>query len=345
MVFPNSQLTYIIILNHEYGLRYVYKKIFTFLILLAAFFVLLLIPLMKRLTGRWVPRWIAALLLVSLTLATFVGIGNALYVPAAEWAGRAPQVLREVTPRLKSLLRPIAEASKMSESLSEITGDGESDKRQVVVQAPARLSLLETTPRVLASVLAVVLLTYFFLLFGDALLRRTLMMRPTWEQKRITVEIVRSIQTDLSRYVLTVCLTSIALGCATSGLLWILGVESPLLWGALAALLNLTPYVGPLIMAALLALVGLSQFPSLGSAALPAVGYLGLHLIESQLATPLALGRTINLNPLAIILWLMIWGWMWGILGLLLAVPMLVCVKIVCSHVEGLHGWAIMLEK
>jgi predicted PurR-regulated permease PerM len=314
-------------------------------ILLAAFFALLLSPLMKRLASRWVPRWIAAFLLIALTLATFIGIGNALYVPAAEWAGRAPQVLREVTPRLKSLLRPIAEANRMGESLSEITGDGKAGKQQVVVQAPARPSLLETTPRVLASVLAVVLLTYFFLLYGDSLLRRTLMMRSTWEQKRITVEIVRSIQSDLSRYVLTVCSTSIVLGCATSGLLWMLGVESPLLWGAMAALLNLTPYVGPLIMAALLVLVGLSQFPNLGTAALPAAGYLGLHLLESQLATPLALGRTININPLAIILWLMIWGWMWGILGLLLAVPMLVCVKIVCSRVEGLQGWAIMLEK
>ncbi|MBX3697399.1 MAG: AI-2E family transporter [Dokdonella sp.] len=314
-------------------------------ILLAAFFALLLSPMMKRLASGWLPRWIAALLLISLTMATVVGIGNALYAPAAEWVGRAPQVIRNVTPKLKSLMRPIAEANKMGESLSEIAGEGKPGKQQVVVQSQPRPSLLTTTPRVLASVLAVVLLTYFFLLYGDSLLRRTLMMRSTWEKKRITVDIVRSIQNDLSRYFLTVCSTSIALGCATSGLLWGLGVDSPLLWGALAALLNLTPYVGPLIMAALLALVGLSQFPSLGAAALPATGYLGLHLLESQLATPLALGRTVNLNPLAIILWLMIWGWMWGILGLLLAVPMLVCVKIVCSRVEGLQGWAIMLEK
>ena len=184
-------------------------------ILLAAFFALLLSPLMKRLASRWVPRWIAAFLLIALTLATFMGIGNALYVPAAEWVGRAPQVLREATPRLKSLLRPIAEANRMGQSLSEITGDAKAGKQQVVIQAPAPPSLLETTPRILASVLAVVLLTYFFLLFGDSLLRRTLMMRSTWEKKRITVEIVRSIQSDLSRYVLTVCSTSIVLGCAT----------------------------------------------------------------------------------------------------------------------------------
>ena len=314
-------------------------------ILLAAFFALLLSPVMKRLVRRWLPRWVAALLLMGLFFATVAGIANALYPSAAEWVGRAPQVLRDATPKLKSALRPILEASKVGASLSEIAGEPPARVQQVVVQAPARLSLLATTPRVLASVLAVLLLTYFFLIYGDTLLRRVLLLRPTWAAKRLTVDIVRAIQSDVSRYFLTVCSTSIVLGVVTAAFLWWLGVETPLLWGALAALLNLTPYVGPLVMAALLFLVGLSQFPTIGGALLPAAGYLGLHMLESQAATPLALGRTINLNPLAIIVWLMIWGWLWGILGLLLAVPMLVCLKIVCSRVESLHSWAVLLEK
>lgn len=314
-------------------------------ILLAAFFALLLSPLMRRLVRPWLPRWIAALLLMSLFFATIAGIANALYPSAAEWVARTPQVLREATPKLKALLRPVVEASRVGASLSEIAGETPARVQQVVVQAPSRLGLLATTPRVLAGVLAVLLLTYFFLVYGETLLRRVLLLRPTWAAKRLTVDIVRSIQYDVSRYFLTVCSTSLALGLATAGLMWALGVETPLLWGALAALLNLTPYVGPMLMAALLFLVGLSQFPSIGAALLPAAGYLGLHTLESQIATPLALGRTINLNPLAIILWLMIWGWLWGILGLLLAVPMLVCLKIVCSRVESLQNWAVLLEK
>lgn len=314
-------------------------------ILLAGFFSLLLSPVMKRLSSGWLPRWIAALLLIAISMATIVGIGNALYVPAAEWVGRAPRVIHNVAPKIKSLIRPFTEANKMGDSLSAIAEDPGKGGKTVVVRAPDRPSLLSTTPRVLASALAVVLLTYFFLLYSDSLLRRVLMMRSTWQQKRVTVDIVRSIQSDLSRYFLTVCSTSFALGCATTFLLWLLNVDTPLLWGSLAALLNLTPYVGPLIMASMLALVGLSQFPNLGAAALPAVGYLGLHLLESQVATPLALGQTVKLSPLAIILWLMIWGWMWGIIGLLLAVPMLVCIKTVCSRVEGLENWAILLEK
>ena len=314
-------------------------------ILLAAFFALLLGPLMRRLVQPWLPRWVAALLLMSLFFATVTGIANMLYPSAAEWAARTPQVLREATPRLKALVRPVVEASKVGASLSEITGEAPARLQQVVVQAPRKLDLLATTPRVLAAVLAVLLLTYFFLVYGETLLRRVLMLRPTWAAKRLTVDIVRAIQNDVSRYFLTVCTTSIALGAVTAGFLWWLGVETPLLWGAIAALLNLTPYVGPMVTAALLFLVGLSQFPTIGAALLPAAGYLGLHLLEGQIATPLALGRTINLNPLAIILWLMIWGWLWGILGLLLAVPMLVCLKIVCSRVEGLQGWAVLLEK
>lgn len=314
-------------------------------ILLAAFFALLLSPLMRRIVRSWLPRWIAALLLMSLFFAALFGIANALYPSAAEWAARTPQVLREATPKLKALLRPVVEATKVSASLSEIAGEMPARAQQVVVQAPSRLSLLATTPRMLASVLAVALLTYFFLVYGETLLRRVLQLRPTWAAKRLTVDIVRSIQNDVSRYFLTVCSTSFGLGIATAGLLWMLRVETPLLWGALAALLNLTPYVGPMAMAALLFLVGLSQFPTIGAAVLPAAGYLGLHALESQVATPLALGRTINLNPLAIILWLMIWGWLWGILGLLLAVPMLVCLKIVFSRVESLQNWAVLLEK
>jgi len=314
-------------------------------IVLAAFFALLLGPVMKRLAQPWLPRWIAALLLVLLSIATLASIANALYPSAAEWGARAPKVLRDATPKLKALIRPFQEASRMSASLGEITSDGPGPATRYVVQTPPQLGLLATTPRFIASTLAVVLLTYFFLLYSDTLLRRVLMLRPTWAAKRVTVDIVRAIQNDVSRYFLTVCSTSIALGAATAGLLWLIGVETPLLWGALAALLNLTPYVGPLVMAALLALVGLAQFPSLGEAVLPALGYLALHTLESQVATPLVLGRTININPLAIILWLMIWGWLWGILGLLLAVPMLVCLKIVFSRVESLQNWAVLLEK
>ena len=169
------------------------------------------------------------------------------------------------------------------------------------------------------------------------------------EARRLVVlgflsDIVQRIQSDLSRYMLTISATSVALGAATAAYLAWLGVADPLLWGVLAAALNLTPFIGPLVMAVLLGLVGLSGFDTLGQALMPAAGYLLLHALESQLFTPLVLGRTMRINPLAIILWLLLWGWLWGVAGLLVAVPMLVCLKIAAERLEGGAPWARLLE-
>jgi predicted PurR-regulated permease PerM len=312
-------------------------------VLFAAFLALLLSPINARMSRGFLPRWLTALCLVLCLIAGMAGIGTMLYRPAINWMHKAPILLSQTAPKLRAMIRPIQEASKAGDTLGNIAGDAHA-KPPLVVDTTPHASLLATTPRVLASVLAVILLTYFFLLYGEEMLRKALMLGPTLSKKRITLDIVRAIQSDLSRYVLTICATSALLGLSTGLYLWWRGVDDPVLWGTLAALLNLTPYVGPMLMAGLLVLVGLSEFNGLAQAALPAAGFLFLHLMESQFVTPQALGRAFKVSPLAIILWLMIWGWLWGILGLLLAVPMLVCVKIICSRVESLQTWAMLIE-
>ena len=313
-------------------------------VVLAAFFALLLSPLVRRAPLRWLPRALSALLLVGGLLGTIGAVGVFVAEPASDWARKVPFVIRDAAPKLKAMIEPLHQARRASASLDTLTGGEQAAGAQEVVIRPPAPDLLSATPRVLGSLLAVVLLTFSFLVFGDDLLRKLMELRPTRAQKRVTAEIVQRIQSDLSRYMLTISATSIALGAATAVTLAWLGVADPLLWGVLAAALNLTPFIGPLVMAVLLALVGLSGFDTLGDAFLPAAGYLLLHGLESQLLTPLVLGRTMRINPLAIILWLMVWGWLWGVVGLLVAVPMLVCLKIVAARVEGWQPWARMLE-
>lgn len=311
-------------------------------VVLSGFFALLLGPLVRRAPLRWLPRGVSSLLLVLALLGSLGAVGVFLAEPAADWARRVPFVMREAAPKLRAMVEPFTQASRARETLGKLT-ETESTGEKIIVQPPTP-DLVDATPRVVGPVLAVILLTFSFLVYGDDLLRKLTQLRPTRAHKQLTADIVRRIQGELSRYMLTISATSLALGAATAGLLWHLGVPDPLLWGVLAAALNLTPIVGPLVMALLLAMVGLSQFDSLGAAMLPAAGFLVLNALESQVLTPLVLGRTMRLNPLAIILWLMLWGWLWGVAGLLVAVPMLVCLKIVAEAVEGGRRWAQLLD-
>ncbi|MGH8028969.1 MAG: AI-2E family transporter, partial [Arenimonas sp.] len=130
------------------------------------------------------------------------------------------------------------------------------------------------------------------------------------------------------------------------GALWWLGLDigDAALWGTMTALLNFAPYVGPITGILLMGMVGVVAFDAPSKMLLPPAIFLTLHVLESQFVTPIILGKRLSISPLIMLLWLMIWGWLWGIAGLLLAVPMLVVCKIVASRVEAWEGWAKVIE-
>ena len=197
-----------------------------------------------------------------------------------------------------------------------------------------------------ASVLAVVLLTLFFMIYGQSLQRAAIALFPNRQQQRFTTDILRSIEHEVSRYVLTISVINTVVGLLLAGVLMLLGIglQEALLWGTVAALLNFAPYVGPLLGVALMLLMGFVEFRDPLQALLPAAAYLALHTLEGQLVTPIVLGRQMKLSPLVLILALMVFGWAWGMIGLLLAVPLLVCIKLVLARLDGMHGWARLLE-
>lgn len=315
-------------------------------VLIAVFTAILLNPIVRLLGRLWIPRWLAAALVMSAGLGTVVAFGMFVYEPAREAARDAPAALRQIAPKLREMTRPIEEASRVSEALEEMqTTQPQAQRVRVVESSNMLRDALGIGAQPIAGILTAVILLYFFLVYGETLLRRAVTIVPTLADKRLTVEIVRSIQTDMSRYMLTITVINIALGLATAAALWWLGVPDPLLWGGMAGLLNYAPYLGPAVMALILGAVGLFTFDDLGAAMLPAAAFLGINLLEGQFITPLALGSSLALNPVIILMWLMFWGWMWGIPGFLLGVPMLVCFKIVCSRIEALRSWSLLLEK
>ena len=317
-------------------------------VLLAMFFALVGNPVIRLLRRLYVPRFLAALLVLLAGLAGTALLAQQLITPAGEWVRQVPREMRSLAPKLRDLTKPVQEANKAAVNIARAAG-GESTSRPVEVvrtEVNDPYKALTATPRMIASVLAVVLLTFFFMVYGANLQRNGLALLPDRQQKRVTVEILQSIEREMSRYVLTITVINALVGLALAGALYWLGIpaDEALLWGTMAALLNFAPYVGPLIGILVMLLMGFVAFDDLWQSLAPAAIYLGLHTLEGQLVTPIVLGARMRLSPLVLILALMVFGWLWGIIGLLLAVPLLVCVKIVLTKVEGLEGWARLLE-
>ena len=317
-------------------------------VLLAMFFALVGNPIIRTLQRILVPRFIGALLVLVLGITGGVMLAQQLVTPAGEWVRQVPAQMRDLAPKLRNLVKPMQEANKAAENIARAAG-GENTTRpvQVVkteVNDPYRV--LTSTPRAAASVLAVVLLTFFFMVYGQSLQRNAIALLPGRQQKRITVEILQSIEHEISRYVLTISIINILFGLVFAAALYGLDVplDEALLWGTMAGLLNFAPYVGPLIGILMMLVMGFVAFDDPLHSLLPSGIYLTLHTLEGQLITPIVLGKRMALSPLILILGLMVFGWLWGIIGLLLAVPLLVCVKIVLSKIDGLEGWAKLLE-
>jgi predicted PurR-regulated permease PerM len=318
-------------------------------VLLAMFLALVANPVVTRLRKLYIPRWIAALIVVLGGLALTVAMLVTLAPPATDWVRQAPGELRQLAPKLRSLVRQVDQANEAAASIAKAAGAPTAAPAATPPPTAATLDLwavISAAPRALMSALAVVLLAYFFLVFGDSLQRNIISLLPDRSRKQLTTEILQTIEEEVSAYVGTITLINIVLGSLMGGALWWLGLglADAFLWGTLTALLNFAPYVGPITGILSMALVGVVAFDAPSKMQLPPAIFLTLHILESQFVTPIILGKRLSISPLIMLLWLMIWGWLWGIAGLLLAVPMLVVCKIVASRVEAWEGWAKVIE-
>ena len=318
-------------------------------VLLAMFLALIGNPVIRVLQRAHLPRFVCALLVLSLGIAGTVLLARQLVEPAGEWIREVPRELSGLAPKLRDLAKPMQDANKAAENIARAAGGESTAKPVQVVKTEVNdpYKALTATPRMVASVLAVVLLTFFFMVYGENLQRNAIALLPGRQQKRLTVEILHAIEVEMSRYVLTISIINVLVGLAYAACLYFflaVPMDEALLWGTMAAILNFAPYVGPLIGMVVMLAMGFLSFDTTWTSLLPAAIYLGLHTLEGQLVTPIVLGKRMALSPLLLILALMVFGWLWGILGLLLAVPLLVCVKIILSKVEGMEGWAKLLE-
>ncbi|MEO7430564.1 MAG: AI-2E family transporter [Dokdonella sp.] len=305
---------------------------------------LLLSPLVLLLQRARLPRTLASGLVVLFFVVVAVGAIVALAQPARDWIGKGPSAIQSVQERMREIRTTFVQATRATQTIEDLTHPGDNSNQVVVKDSPNMLTgILSSTPRVLEAVAAVILLVFFFLSSGDNFLRRLVEIAPGMPEKRVVVSIARDIQREMSRYLLTITAINFGLGCATAIAMAMLQIPNAILWGAMAFLLNFAPYVGAAITGLILGIVGFSTFNAMGHAlVVPGVFFL-LAFIEGQLVTPTVIGRRLSLNPVVVFVWLLLWGWLWGILGVLLAGPLLACFRIVCQHTEALRPIYVLI--
>jgi predicted PurR-regulated permease PerM len=306
-------------------------------VVLALILKLLLEPALRMLERLRVPRMLGALLLIGMLFGTIVAFGTALSGPAATWAAKLP----EGVPRLQEHLRFLQQAQ------GYVSGDAPATARPpqtLTIGAGLWTTLFSGTRAFVGGFLETILVLFFLLVSGDTFLRRLVEILPRFSDKRQAIEMSQHIEDDISAYLITVTIMNAAVGLATALVMWLCGMGDPILWGAVAFLLNYVPILGPLIALVTFTLAGLLTTNTLWYALLPAALYLIIHLIEGETITPMLLARRFTLNPVLVIIALIFWYWMWGVPGAILAVPMLAVAKIICDRVRVLSTFGHFLE-
>lgn len=293
---------------------------------LAAFMVgLMLGPLADRLAKLGLPAVLLAAALAAMVALVFAVASVALSTPLAGWIDKAPQIGVALQEKLLWLLKPLQAAERLQALLKSYFGGGDKAALAVEMQGPPLgQSILAAVSPAIGQVL-VFFGSLFFLLIGRERLKRSVVLAFGDRAARLTaLRVVSGLQADLGRYFATIAVVNMTMGATLALALWAIGLETPLLWGVLAFLLNFVPFLGPVVMTAVLFLTGMVSFEPLVLSLAPAAAYLVIHNLEAQVITPLLLGKRFEVNPLIIFLSIVFWAWMWGPAGALLAAPILV---------------------
>jgi predicted PurR-regulated permease PerM len=314
-----------------------FARAFLLPIVLAVLLDFLLSPVIRTLKRFRIPEPIGAALVILGLLGLLGGAAYSLADPAREWIQKAPQSIATVQSRLRELRRPVDQVTRTAEQVEAATEGAKGGPQEVVVRGP-RLSerIFGTTQSLLTGALETLILLYFLLAAGDLFLQKLIKVLPLLRDKKKAVTIARETEASISTYLLTVAVVNVGLGVAVTLVMLLLKMPNALLWGSLAAMAEFLPNSGATMMLGLLAMAGLVAFPDLGHALLVPGAYMAVNLVQANFVSPTVLGRRLTLNPVAILVGLVFWWWIWGVGGAFIAVPLLATFKIFCDHIESL---------
>ncbi len=325
------------------GLAVLYTLYFARAFLLPIAFAVLLdflfSPFVRALARIHIPLPLGALLvIIGLVSAGSLAVYG-LSGPVQTWAENSAESVQTAQTRLRRLLRPIQRVTKSAQQVESAAGGvaGTQGPPEVVVRGPSVVSrIFGSTQRFLAGLLEVLILLYFLLAAGDLFLQKLIRVLPRVHDQQKAIEIARGTEASISTYLLTAAAVNLTEGLVVTGAMYLLGMPNAPLWGALVALLEFIPYLGALTVVIILTVAGLSTFDNVGHGLLIPATFLVINTVQANIVSPMLLGHRLALNPVALLISIAFWFWIWGIPGAFIAVPLVATFKILCDHIETL---------
>jgi predicted PurR-regulated permease PerM len=327
----------------------------------------------RALRRRGIPEALGATLLVAALLGAVALLGTMLVGPATQWLERAPGTLSDVAAELDRLRAsiPLLAAPQSSASAAPAPRAARAGTSNVAAAAAAAAAsaVSSNTPRpdplkekiasegfalggivighalsFSLSAAATVILLFCLLASEHWMLSRTMQAIPRRRTRAIVLAGVRAAQNEIGHFLVALSIINLGVALVTTAAMTWIGLPNPVLWGTLAGVLNFIPYLGPLMISVLLLMAGLASTHQLLAALAPPACFLAIHAVEANLISPVFVGRRLSLSPISVFLSVMFWGWLWGIAGALIAVPVLVGIRSVCRRNRRLRLLCVYLD-
>ncbi len=308
-------------------------------------------PIVRQTSRAGVPASFTATAIVGgiillLALTTYVVVK-----PAQMVIENAPKNLEVVKEKLAFITERLKDVDEATDQLAE-TDDGTSVGEKKDEPVPVEIkqpswtsgwSYLSGTGNLVSFITVCIALLYFLLATGDNLLRSIMHALPDFTARRKLVEVIQNVQEGLGSYLAKISIINACLGVCVGVAMWLLGMPSPVLWGVMAFVFNFIPILGALTGAVIIFLVALVTFEPTSYAILVTATYIALTSLEGQFITPSILGRAMSISPVMVFLSIVLWGWMWGVMGVFLSVPILIATRMACERYDGFTSLAMIL--
>ena len=306
-------------------------------VVLAFLLALVFSPVRRWLERRGVPPGISALAIVALLLVGLVAVVGGLAAPVTGWIDEAPRFAREVEFKLRTLAGAAQAVMEAKEQVDAMTAGDDAATEVVVRDQDALVSVAFGTPLIVAQAAFVLVLLFLVLASGDMFYEKVVHVLPTFQDKKRAMRIAHDIERKLSQYLFTITVINAGLGVSIGIAMALIGMPYPVVFGILGFALNFVPYLGAVAGVILAILVGLVTFDTAGWTLVTGAIYLTLTSFEGQFVTPYFVGRRLRMNVVVVFLAVAFWAWLWSVMGMLLAVPLLVTVRAFCEHVPILQ--------